>query len=126
MNDERIREMIEDRYDSAREDTIRSMLSEFYNRRMAATVVVVWVMGIAFIIGAIYSAVRFFGATETKGQILYAALFICLFHLLGLLKIFAWQLIHRNSIKREIKRLELRLAELAGSFPKTGEGRSQS
>jgi hypothetical protein len=31
------------------------------------------------------------------------------------MKIFAWQMLARNSIKREIKRLELRIAELARS-----------
>jgi hypothetical protein len=32
---------------------------------------------------------------------------------MAIMKIFAWQMIHRNSIKREIKRLELRIAELS-------------
>jgi multisubunit Na+/H+ antiporter MnhG subunit len=117
MDNEQIRKMIDDKYDRSREDTVRSMLAEFYNRKMALTAVLVWAVGLLFMAGAIYSAVRFFGATDVKSQILYAALFICLLNLLGLLKIFSWQLIHRNSIKREIKRLELRLAE---ALPPTG------
>ena len=32
---------------------------------------------------------------------------------IGSMKIFAWEMIHRNSIRREIKRLELRIAELS-------------
>ena len=115
MNDETIRRTINEEYDSGREDTIRSMLGEFYSRRMAVTAVLIWVMGLLFMAGAIYSAVRFFGATAVKSQILYATLFICLFHTVGILKIFSWQIIHRNSLKREIKRLELRIAELAAA-----------
>jgi len=119
MNDERIRQMIDDNYDDSREDTIRSMLSEFYSRKMAATAALVWVMGLFFMAGAIYSAVRFFGAVDVKSQIMYAAFFICLFNLVGGLKVFAWQMLHRNSIKREIKRLELQIAELTTALSKT-------
>jgi len=118
MNDENIRRMLDDTYDDSREDSICSMIGDFYNRRMLSTAVLVWVMGVIFIAGAIYSALRFFGAAEVQSQIMYAALFVCLFNLVGILKVFAWQIIHRNSIKREIKRLEIRIAELADSLKK--------
>ena len=119
MNDERIRQMIDDNYDSAREDTIRSMLSEFYSRKMAATAAVIWAIGLLFLAAAIYSAVAFFHASETRDQIMYATIFLSCFLGLGLMKIFAWQMLHRNSIKREIKRLELRIAQLTPSSNKT-------
>lgn len=45
-------------------------------------------------------------------QIMYAAIFTCCFQDIGLMKIFAWEMIHRPSITREIKWLELRIAEL--------------
>ena len=32
--------------------------------------------------------------------------------MMTLIKVFAWQMIHRMSIKRDIKKLELRIAEL--------------
>ncbi len=35
---------------------------------------------------------------------------------ISLMKTFAWEVIHRNSIKREIKRLELRIVEMAKTF----------
>jgi hypothetical protein len=117
MNDD-IRNILDDRYDASREDSIRAMIGDFYSRRMLSTAVFIWLWGLIFLAGAIYSAIRFFGADEVKSQILYAALFICLFNLLGLVKIFAWQIIHRNGIKREIKRLEIRIAELAKSLDK--------
>ena len=119
MNDEKIRQMIDDNYDDSREDTIRSMLSEFYSRKMAATAALVWVIGVLFLAAAVYSAVAFLGTAETKGQILYATVFICSFYAIGLMKAFAWQMLHRNNIKREIKRLELRIAELVSSLNKT-------
>jgi hypothetical protein len=115
MNNEKIRQMIEDDYDNSREDTLRSMLSEFYSRKMAAAAVLVWVIGVLFLAAAVYSAVAFFRTAETKYEILYATIFITCFNGMGLMKVFAWQMLHRNSIKREIKRLELRIDELMAS-----------
>jgi hypothetical protein len=120
MKDEEIRRIINDTCDDSGEDSIRSMIGDFYNRRMLSTAVPIWAVGLIFVAGAIYSAVRFFrtGSGETKRQILYATLFICLLNLIGLLKIFAWQMIHRHGVKREIKRLEIRIAELTKSLDK--------
>ena len=47
-----------------------------------------------------------------KEQIMFAVLFLCGVQMIALIKIFAWQMIHRNGIKREIKRLEIRIANL--------------
>lgn len=113
-----IRKMLDDTYDDSREDSIRSMIGDFYSRRMLSTAVTVWVMGGVFLVGAIYIASLFFATDEVQLQIMYAAIFICLLNLIGLLKIFSWQIVHRNGIKREIKRLEIRVAELAKSLDK--------
>ena len=118
MNDERIRQMIDGNYDNSREDSIRSMLSEFYSRKMAATAALVWTIGILFCAAAVYSAVAFFRTAETKDQIMYATIFITCSNGMGLMKVFAWQMLHRNSIKREIKRVELQIAELMASTSK--------
>ena len=113
MDDELIKKIIDDNYDVAREDTILSMARDFYSRKMLSTAIIVWVWAILFIAGAVYSAVQFFKNVETKSQILYAVVFICCCQFITLMKIFAWQMIHRNSLKRELKRLELRIAELS-------------
>lgn len=115
MTDEQIKRILDDSqaYEDARENTFRSMLGDFYNRKMISTVLFVWVWGIAVVAGATYSAVQFFRNVEMRDQIMYAAIFICCVQFLALTKIFAWQLIHRNGILREIKRLELRITELA-------------
>ena len=115
MTDEQIKRILDDAqvYEDARENTLRSMLGDFYNRKMISTIVFVWVWGIAVVAGAAYSAVQFFRNVETRDQIMYAGIFICCVQFLALTKIFAWQLIHRNGILREIKRLELRVAELS-------------
>jgi Family of unknown function (DUF6768) len=115
MTDEQIRKIIEgpQDYEDIRENTFRSMLGDFYNRKMLFTATFVWVWGVAVVAGAVYCGVRFFDAEQTRAQIMYAAIFVCCIQFLALTKIFAWQMIHRNGILREIKRLELRIAELS-------------
>ena len=114
MDRDQIRKIIDDPtdYSDAREDTFRSMLSDFYNRRMLSTVILLWALGLVFIGAAVVCAVLFSKSSETKAQIMYAALFVVFFQFLSIMKVFAWQIIHRNGLKREIKRLELRLSEL--------------
>jgi multisubunit Na+/H+ antiporter MnhG subunit len=121
MNDEHIKRIIDGTYDEAREETVGSMLRDFYNRRMLSTIIFVWVWGL-FVVGvAIYGAVRFYEADQTKSQIMYAAVFIAACQFIALTKIFAWQMIHRNSIKREVKSLELRIAALTSLLERKTE-----
>jgi hypothetical protein len=113
MNDEQIKKMIEDTYDDSKEDTLRTMIGQFYSRKRLSTIILLWSYGLAFMALAIFSAVKFFHAETNKSQIMYAALFICCIQFFGLIKIFAWQLIHKIGIRREIKRLEIRIADLS-------------
>lgn len=68
---------------------------------------------------AIYGIVRFFDGSTVQDQILWAAIaVICLIgH--GLTKIWYWMELNRNSLMREIKRVELQIARL--SFRKAAE-----
>ena len=101
-----------DIYDETREDTLRAMLLSFYSRRMLSTAVLVWINFLFWAAMGIVSMILLFRTTDIRYQLLYAALFICFLQWATLSKIFAWQMIHRHSIQREIKRLEFRLAEL--------------
>jgi hypothetical protein len=110
--DEQIKKIIEDNYDDSRQDGLTSMIRDFYNRKMLSMVVLVWSLGIIFMAGAVFSGIEFFRTDEIRYQIMYAVIFMICLQWVGSIKIFAWQVIHRNSIKREIKRLELSIAEL--------------
>jgi len=112
MNEEEIKKMLEDNYDESRENTLRSMLKAFYNRKMLSIVILVWIWAIIFLAGAVYSGFQFFNTDQTQYQIMFATIFIFCCQGVGQMKSFAWLMIHRNSITREIKRLELRIAEL--------------
>ena len=112
MNEQELKKLLNDEYDESREDSIRGMLRNFYNKKMRSIVILVWSMALLFIAAAVICAVLFFRTDQTKYLILYAVLFIVFSQWINLMKIFAWLMIHRNSLKREIKRLELRIAEL--------------
>ena len=113
MDEKEIQKIIEGTYDVSRENTLWSMVGDFYNRKMLSMVILVWGMGVTFMGVAIFSGVKFFRTGEIRYQIMYAVIFLTCIQWVGLLKIFAWQLIHRNSVKREIKRLELSIAEMS-------------
>lgn len=53
MDDKSIGRKIDDRSDGSQEDTIRSMLSEFYSRKMTATAILVWGIGVLFLAAAV-------------------------------------------------------------------------
>jgi len=98
------------------EDTLWGMVRQFYCRRMLSFVILVWVWFLILLVPTIYSGMQFFKTDETKFQIMHAAIFVCCIHFLMLLKIFAWQMIHRNSILGEIRRLNGRVAELQAAL----------
>ncbi|MBP7052972.1 MAG: hypothetical protein KBE65_18360 [Phycisphaerae bacterium] len=123
MNDD-IRKILDDTYDDSREDSLRTMIGDLYSRKMLSTTVLIWFWAIVFLVAAGYAAMKFFETDETQSQIMYAALFVCLVQFIGLMKVFAWQMMARNSVKREIKRLELRIAELAKALDKTAHAGS--
>ena len=113
MSDEQIRKIIEDSYDDSKEETLRAIGRDFYSRSFRSAAIFAWAWSIAFIALAVYSAMQFFKADRTQGQIMYAAIFILGAHGVGLMKILAWGMLHQHSIRRDLKRLELRMAELS-------------
>ncbi len=126
MAEDKVKKMLDEMglYDDSREDSLRSMLSDFYSRKMLTTAILVWGCMLLFVGLAVVSAVLFFRTDQTASQIMYAAIFVCLMYWASLVKVFAWQAIHRNSIKREIKRLEIRLAEVCRVLQGNSEQRT--
>ena len=120
MNDEQIKKIIDDTYDESKEDTYRSMLRDFFSKKMRWFTINFYVWSISCVAMTIISAIQFFKTNQTKFQIMYAAIFICCFLSVGLCKAMAFVMISRHNIKREIKRLELRIAELTETVSAAG------
>jgi len=115
MNEEQIKKIIDSppEYDESKEDSYFSMFRDFFSEKMRWFTINFYIWSILFIAAAIISAIQFFRTNQTKFQIMYAAIFICCSLSIGFMKIMAFVMIIRHNIKREIKRLELRIAELS-------------
>lgn len=122
MNDEDIRKIIDDttEYDEARVEPLTRMLGDFYSRRMAPTAAVVWVNCLIAIAISAAAAALFFRTSQVKDEIMYAAIFLVGWGWLLSAKTMGFVALYRNSIAREIKRLEIRLLNASG------EGRRQA
>lgn len=112
MNDKQTEAMIDEIYDASKEDTLLSMVGELYTRRMLPNMLVHAVYTLPFIALAVYCGIEFFDTQQVQFQLMYSAVFICCVHVIFLRKSLYWQMLQRNSISREIKRLEVRIAEL--------------
>lgn len=107
MNNEELKKNINDNCDESKEDSIWSMARDFYGPKMRSTATLVWICAIIFFAAAAYFGTKFLQTDQTKSQIMYAALFVCCFNGICLMKVFAWMMIQRLAIKREIKKLKM-------------------
>jgi hypothetical protein len=117
MNDEQIKKIIDspEEYYDTKEETYISYARDFFKNSQQWAIILVFVHFFFFLALAILSGILFLISETTKYQIMYAALFVVLFLIAYLIKIFAWVWGSRNIISREIKRLELRIAELSNA-----------
>ena len=98
--------------EDTKEDSIWSMARDFYNMKNLLFIIIVWAMGIIIIAGAIWSAIEFFKTEDIRLMVMYAVIFICFITWMNTIKLFSWMMIHRNGLKREIRRLGDRINEL--------------
>ena len=114
MDKEQIKKIIDSppEYDESKEDTLLSMVGQLYSRKMLPSFIVHGIYSLPFIVLAVFCGVRFFNTQQIQSQVMYAVLFICCIQFVIFSKVKYWQMLHKNNISREIKRLELRIAEL--------------
>ncbi len=114
MNEEQIKKIIDSppEYDESKEDTLLSMVGQLYSRKMLPSFIVHLAYSLPFLAGVIYSGIKFFKTDQSQLQLMYAAIFVCCVQVIIFSKVKYWQMLHKNNISREIKRLELRIAEL--------------
>jgi len=112
MTGEQMKKIIEDVYDDSKEETVLSIIGQLYNEKMRSNLIIHGVYCLFFFALAVLCSIKFFNVRQVQFQIMYAALFICCIQFVTHMKTVYWQMVHRNGMKREIKRLELRIAEL--------------
>jgi hypothetical protein len=114
MSDEIVRKILaEMEHDSAREDSLRRMIAGAFEARTRVFTLIGAVVKVAALAAAVWMAVLFFQTDEIRSLILYATAFNTCMLILATTRLFLWQLLLRQGVMREIKRLELRLFEFA-------------
>jgi len=96
-----------------REGTYVSFITDFYTRNNSTIIWWVWIHALFFLGLMIASAILFFRTSSTQFHILYAALFLTSVQVLILTKIVYFLSVLRNRTLRDMKRLELGMAEMS-------------
>jgi len=115
MDREQLKRIIDspESYDETKAETVYVWVRDWYSRRMRWVMICVYVEFSILLVPAVYSAVVFFRTDQVRSQILHATIFLFCNLWMGFISVFAWVMMQRPSVSREIKRLELRIAELS-------------
>jgi len=95
-----------------REGTYLSFITDFYTRNNSAMIWWVWSTALFFVALMVVSAVLFFLTSSTQYHILYAALFVASVQVIVLTKVVYFLCVMRHRTTRDLKRLELGMAEM--------------
>jgi len=118
MDKEQIKKIIDspleydEEYDKLEEESYLSWAKSCIKNSQRWPVILIFVHFFSFLALAVVCGVLFLETDQTKLQIMYAALFVCCILIGYLIKVFGWVMVCKNGTSREIKRLELRIAEL--------------
>ena len=99
--------------DPDREPPMRTQITETFRGRFRWVALLAVFFRILFLIIAIIAVVQFFRVTGTRDLVAYATLFLASVVATAALKLWYWMLLIKNSVIREIKRLELHVAKLS-------------
>ena len=98
--------------DSDREPPMRTQIAETFRGRLRWLAWLAVFYRIVFLVFAVIAAIQFFRVDGTRELIAYATLFLISIVATAFIKLWFWMLLIKNSVIREIKRLELQIAEL--------------
>jgi uncharacterized membrane protein YciS (DUF1049 family) len=116
--DEKIREVLS-REDSELlehyrgEQSIPQMVIDSFRSRHRWLFVVAFTEGIVLFALEFVVAYQFFHAESTRAMIAWATGFVSCLFVIAMIKVWYWMELNKNSLAREIKRLELELANLS-------------
>ena len=98
-----------------REGTYVSLITDFYTRNNSAVIWWVWGNALFFLGVMIVSAILFFLTSSTQFHVLYGVLFLTGVQVIVLTKMVYFLAVLRNRTIRDLKRLELGMAEMKES-----------
>ena len=105
--------------DPDREPPMRTQIAETFRGRFRWLAWLATFYRIVILIIAVIAAIQFFRVDGTRELIAYATLFLISIVATAFIKLWFWMLLIKNSVIREIKRLELQIAELTADRDST-------
>ncbi len=109
-----------DLLDQFGEQSIPEMITEAFRGRHRLEMGAVTLVVMIFFGLTIFCAVRFLGATDIRQMLLWGAGVFIGFSSMAGFKLVGWMEMNRNALAREIKRLELQVAQLARQLREVG------
>jgi uncharacterized SAM-binding protein YcdF (DUF218 family) len=122
--DQDIHDAMQEAYDLAsgeaspsRQQGLFEMIGDSFRGRQRWMSLLVFFYILLFTVAWVASAIMFFSTDkgDTRGLILWAAAFVVSGNIVMMCKLWYWNMMNRNALAREIKRLEVRIAELQAS-----------
>ena len=101
-------------YEELEEQNLLNKIGGVFKGKVGWLIIIMNILSLIALGFFIYCTVEFFNTDSTNELIkwgagaIYSVLFICM------IKIYFWQAMHKNDMLREMKRLELQIAALAG------------
>jgi hypothetical protein len=100
-------------YDADRETALREMLVSSFRGQLKWGTLITWGCMAVFAAIAVVAGVQFFVVPGVREMILWATIFAVAMGMICVVKLWYWMLVGRKATERELKRLELRVADLA-------------
>ncbi len=95
------------------EPSMFELVMETFRGRHRWLVLLTVFWSLVFFVLAIVTAVKFFTTEDSRDMMLWALAFVFCMSAVSMMKVWFWMELNKNAIMREIKRLELQIAQLA-------------
>lgn len=101
-------------YDELEEQNLLNQLGSLFKTKMGWLIVVMNIVNLVVFALSIYCVVQFLNTEHTNELIKWGAGFFTCWTTMAMIKLFVWMQMDKNALLREMKRLELQIAALAG------------
>ena len=95
---------------------IHEAITDLFRFRPRWLLLLIMAVNLLALAAAVYATIRFFQTEEIRGMFVWSAIFFVCVAGVTTMKIWAWVEMSKNALIREIKRLELQTAYLAGKI----------
>ena len=95
------------------EPSLRTMIGDVFTGRLGWLMILTGFFIFGFFLLSVWAGIHFFQATEVAEMLRWGALMFLFWMATAFIKIFHWMEMERFAIVREVKRVELRVVQLA-------------